>query len=120
MDLPRRSSHSPSSTATRTSRSPTTSGASPRPPSRSLGSYRSRVLFTSPEGALSRDGIKSALDQREEELKKEAQRVQEQRVREQDINAAMNNPQMIAARLQNPQIQAMLQQLTQGGGHAHG
>ena len=37
--------------------------------------YRSHVLFTSPEGALSREGIKSALDQREEELRKEPQRL---------------------------------------------
>jgi hypothetical protein len=73
--------------------------------------YRMHVLFMTPEGTMSREGIKSALDFREDELKKAAQLAAQHQVRQTDIQNAMNNPQMIAAMLQNPQVQAMFAQM---------
>ena len=72
------------------------------------------VLFMTPEGTMAREGIKSALDFRESELIKVAERAAQHQVRNNDIQTAMQNPQMIAAMLQNPQVQAMITQMMGG------
>ena len=68
--------------------------------------YRMHMLFMSPEGQMSREGIKDALDQREENIKKVEREAAELHARQADTQAAMVNPQVIAAMLANPQVRA--------------
>jgi hypothetical protein len=69
--------------------------------------YRMHVLFMTPEATLTRDGIRDALDQRERALDRDNAK----RTRQNDIQQAMNNPEVIAAMLQNPQMRAMFMQI---------
>ncbi len=82
--------------------------------------YRMHVLFMTPEGALTRDSIKEALDLRVKIIDDEANITTVQQTRQSDIANAMNNPEVIAAMLQNPQVQAMIAHMMSGGGAAGG
>jgi hypothetical protein len=81
-------------------------------------SYRMHLLFMSPEGHMTRDAIKEALDNRENDIKKQAMAAADAQARQADVQAVLQNPQMLAQMLQNPQMQAMIAQMMGGGGAA--
>ena len=73
--------------------------------------YRMHVLFMTPEGSLTREGIKDALDQRDQVLKAVEKQIAEQRLRQNDVAQALQSQEAVAAMLQNPQTYAMIAQM---------
>jgi hypothetical protein len=78
--------------------------------------YRMHVLFMTPEGTMLRDSLREVIDQRVKNIEDEAKAMIAHQTRQNDITNAMNNPEVIAAMMQNPQVQAMLAQMMRGGG----
>ena len=79
--------------------------------------YRMFVLFMTPDGTLSRESIKDALDRREIDVAHEMEQAVANQARQQDVNNMMMNPQVIAQMLQNPQVQALITHMMRGGEH---
>ena len=73
--------------------------------------YRMHVLFMTPEGVMTREAFKDALDQREKAIGAAEKHAMEHRTRQNDIAQAIHSPEVIAAMLQNPQVQAMIAQM---------
>jgi hypothetical protein len=78
--------------------------------------YRMHVLFMTPEGVMTREALKDALDQREKAIGAVEKQALENRTRQNDIAQAIHSPEVIAAMLQNPQVQAMIAQMMNQGG----
>jgi hypothetical protein len=79
--------------------------------------YRVNALFMNAGGALTRDGIKEAVETHRDDMTKMAQdnmkQVQQQQQVEQRVRDAMQNPQVLAVLTQDPQMQQMIMNMMQ-------
>jgi hypothetical protein len=85
--------------------------------------YRVNALFMNAGGALTRDGIKEAVETHRDDMTKMAQdnmkQVQQQQQVEQRVRDAMQNPQVLAVLMQDPQMQQMIMNMMQQAQHAN-